>query len=119
MEKLRPDTLFKLALAALAVLPVPALFFILRERPFEINDNFAYLRIGLALVSFMIYMMARYMTGFLRMTKIPRFFPAVLAGATVVFILVIGTLASFYGKWWAEYLPHGAIGAYAAWRMKL
>ncbi len=119
MEKLRPDTLLKLALAALAVLPAPVLFFIFRERPFEIDDSFAYLRIGLALVSFMIYMMGKYMAGFLKMTKLPRLFPSVLAGATVVFILVIGALAAFYGRWWAEYLPHGAIGAYAAWRMKL
>jgi hypothetical protein len=119
MEKPRPDTLYKLALAALTVLPAPVLFFIFRERPFEEGTGFMYLRIGLAITSFMIYMMARYMTGFLRMTKIPRFFPSVLAGVTVLFIVVVGVFATLYGKWWAEYLPHGAIGAYAAWRMKL
>ncbi len=119
MEKFSPNTLLKLALAGLAVLPALVLFFIFRERPFEMEDNFAYLRIGLALVSFMIYMIGKYMAGFLKMTKLPGFFPSLLAGVAVVFIIVIGTLASFYGKWWAEYIPHGAIGAYAAWRMKL
>ncbi|MGC8893738.1 MAG: hypothetical protein ACP5QG_02695 [candidate division WOR-3 bacterium] len=119
MKNLRPDTLYKLALAALAVLPVPMMFFIFRERPFDEGVGFPYLRIGLAVVSFMIYMMARYMMGFLRMTKIPRFFPGILAGITVLLILVVGVFATAYGKWWAEYLPHGAIGLYATWRMKL
>lgn len=119
MEKPSPETFLKLALAGLAVLPALALSFIFRERPFEIEDDFAYLRIGLALVSFMIYMIGKYLVGFLKMTKLPRLFPFLLAGATVIFIIVTGTLASFYGKWWAEYLPHGAIGAYASWRMKL
>lgn len=119
MERFSPNTLLKLALAGLAVLPVLALFFIFRERPFAAEDNFAYLRIGLVLVSFMIYMIGKYMVGFLKMTKLPGFFPSLLAGTTVVFIIVTGILASFYGKWWAEYLPHGAIGAYAAWRMKV
>lgn len=119
MEKLRPDTIFKLALAVLTLLPAPALFFIFRERPLEEGTGFMYLRIGLAITSFMIYMMARYMAGFLRMTKLPRLFPSFLAGATVLFIIVVGVFATLYGKWWAEYLPHGAIGIYAAWRMKL
>jgi len=119
MERLRPEALLKLALTGLSVLPAPVLFFIFRERPFEESEGFAYLRIGMAIISFMIYMMAKYMTGFLRMTKMPRIFPSVLASVAVVFIITVGFLATLYGKWWAEYIPHGAIGAYAAWRMKI
>lgn len=119
MEKPRPDTLLKLALVALTVLPVPVLFFIFRDRLLEEGTGFMYLRIGLAITSFMIYMMGKYMGGFLKMTKIPRLFPSVLVGATVLFIIGVGVLATTYGKWWAEYLPHGAIGLYAVLRIRL
>jgi hypothetical protein len=119
MERLKPDALLKLGLAAASLLPAIVLFLLFRERPFEESAGFAYLRIGMAIISFAIYMMARYMTGFLRMAKLPRVFPSVLAGAAVLFIAIVGIIATLYGKWWAEYIPHGAIGAYAAWRIRI
>ncbi|MEO0145928.1 MAG: hypothetical protein ABIM74_04785 [candidate division WOR-3 bacterium] len=119
MAKLETETIFKIVLGGLSALPAPVLFPIFRERPLEIDDSFAYLRIGLALVSFMIYMIGKYTVGFLRMAKLPRLFHMILAVAVVGFVLVIGVFASFCGKWWAEYLPHGAIGLYAAWRMRV
>jgi len=83
------------------------------------GQGFEFLRIGLVIVSFMLYMMTKYLVGFLKMSALPRLFRQALRISGVLSVLVVGSVAVAYGKWWLEFLPHALLAAYALWRVRV